>query len=325
MNFQGNWIDIVIIFGTLIFLIDGIRAGLIYGILEFAGFVISLVAALLLFSKAAIIFTSFFSIPENFAAPAGFLLVWIAAETIYFFVAKRLFSKIPQNFLKNLINRFGGVFPAIVNSLAFWAFLLTLFVSLPLPSTIKSAIFNSEIGSTLVSKTAQLEKPLAAVFGPAVSDIQKSLTFITVVPQSSERINLNFVPKELRLDPASEERMLTLVNQERESRGLRTLVLDSAIREVGRAHSRDMFEKGYFSHYSPAGEDAADRLEKTGITYTIAGENLALAPDVVRSHQGLMDSPGHKRNILTAEFGKVGIGVVDGGIYGKMFTQVFID
>ena len=325
MNFQGNWVDLLVIFGTLIFLIDGIRAGLIYGFLELAGFIVSLVFALLFFSKAGIIFTKFFSIPENFAAPAGFLLVWVVTETIYFFVAKRLFAKIPQDFLNNLLNRFGGAIPAIVNSLAFWAFLLTLFVALPVPSTIKSAIFNSETGPILVSKTAQLEKPLAQVFSPAITEVQKSLTFLTIVPESRERVNLRFTQKELKIDSVSEEKMLELVNSERAQRGLRALVPDSAIREVARAHSKDMFERGYFSHYSPEGEDAADRMEKAGVSVVIAGENLAFAPDVVRAHQGLMESPGHRANILRPGFGKVGIGVIDGGIYGKMFTQVFTD
>jgi len=38
-----------------------------------------------------------------------------------------------------------------------------------------------------------------------------------------------------------------------------------------------------------------------------------------------MDSPGHRANILRPDFRKVGIGVIDGGAYGKMFVQVFTD
>jgi len=39
--------------------------------------------------------------------------------------------------------------------------------------------------------------------------------------------------------------------------------------------------------------------------------------------QGLMNSPGHRANILNPNFHKIGIGVIDGGIYGKMYTQEF--
>ena len=64
-------------------------------------------------------------------------------------------------------------------------------------------------------------------------------------------------------------------------------------------------------------------MDRAGISYSIAGENLALAPSVVRAHDGLMNSSGHRRNILDPAFTKIGIGAIDGGVYGKMFTQIF--
>ena len=84
-----------------------------------------------------------------------------------------------------------------------------------------------------------------------------------------------------------------------------------------------MFEKGFFSHYNLQGESPFDRMDKAGISYVAAGENLALTPTVAIAHQGLMDSPGHRANILSPDFGRIGIGVIDGGIYGKMFVQEF--
>ncbi|KKR88441.1 MAG: SCP-like protein extracellular [Candidatus Gottesmanbacteria bacterium GW2011_GWA2_41_12] len=66
-------------------------------------------------------------------------------------------------------------------------------------------------------------------------------------------------------------------------------------------------------------------MKNAGIFYTEAGENLAFAPNVNIAHAGLMNSPGHRANILSPDFGKVGIGVIDGGIYGEMFVQKFTD
>jgi len=43
------------------------------------------------------------------------------------------------------------------------------------------------------------------------------------------------------------------------------------------------------------------------------------------AHNGLMNSEGHRANILEPEFRKIGIGVIDNGVYGKMFVQVFTD
>ena len=117
--------------------------------------------------------------------------------------------------------------------------------------------------------------------------------------------------------------MIDLVNKERTSRGLRSLQYDGKLRDVGRIHSKDMFERGYFSHYSPEGASVANRAEKYGVEYLAIGENLAYAPTLELAHQGLMNSEGHRANILSPDFNKIGIGVIDGGLYGKMFTQVF--
>ena len=86
-----------------------------------------------------------------------------------------------------------------------------------------------------------------------------------------------------------------------------------------------MFARGYFSHYTPEGLSPFDRMAQTDVSYTYAGENLALAPNVTVAMQGLMQSPGHRANILFPNFGKLGVGVIDGGIYGQMYCQEFTD
>jgi uncharacterized protein YkwD len=93
--------------------------------------------------------------------------------------------------------------------------------------------------------------------------------------------------------------------------------------EVARAHSRDMFARGYFSHVSPDGGKLSERIRQRELRYLLAGENLALAPTLPMAHQGLMNSPGHRANILRPHFGRLGIGVLDGGAHGLMVTQNF--
>lgn len=66
-------------------------------------------------------------------------------------------------------------------------------------------------------------------------------------------------------------------------------------------------------------------MENAGIKFVAAGENLALAPSTELAMEGLMNSPGHRANILSPQFGKIGIGAMQGGIYGLMFTQEFTD
>jgi uncharacterized protein YkwD len=64
-------------------------------------------------------------------------------------------------------------------------------------------------------------------------------------------------------------------------------------------------------------------MRKAKVRFLAAGENLALGQTLQICHRGLMNSPGHRANILKAAFGRVGIGILDGGFNGLMITQNF--
>jgi len=140
-----------------------------------------------------------------------------------------------------------------------------------------------------------------------------------------ENIALPFLPPLLETDAQAEKEMLELINAERSTAGLNELALDPEISEVARLHSEDMWRRQYFAHENPDDESPIERMSEGDIDFEFAGENLALARTVLRAHRGLMESPGHRENILDPGFRRVGIGVVDGGMYGKMFTQNFAD
>ena len=123
---------------------------------------------------------------------------------------------------------------------------------------------------------------------------------------------------------AEEAQLLNLINQERTSRGLSPLQTDSELIRVARMKSQDMVDNNYFSHYSPTYGYFSTMLRNEGIDYRAAGENIATAPSVSSAHQALMNSPGHRDNILRSGYTHVGIGIVQGGSGGKMFTQIFI-
>ena len=119
--------------------------------------------------------------------------------------------------------------------------------------------------------------------------------------------------------------MLQMINEERQKHGLKLLQADPEMLQVARAHSQDMFAKGYFAHDDLDGKDPFDRMRAANIRFATAGENLALAQTVGIAHVNLMNSPGHRANILNPSFGRVGIGILDGGFYGLMISQEFRD
>ncbi|MCM3704929.1 MULTISPECIES: CAP domain-containing protein [Cytobacillus] len=121
---------------------------------------------------------------------------------------------------------------------------------------------------------------------------------------------------------AYEKKVLELTNQEREKAGVPALKLDEELSKVAREKSRDMKSKGYFDHNSPTYGSPFDMMKQFGISYTTAGENIAMgqqSPEEVV--QAWMNSEGHRKNIMNANFTHLGVGHVADGNY---WTQMFI-
>ena len=138
---------------------------------------------------------------------------------------------------------------------------------------------------------------------------------------ASIKIAINYT--DLKEDEQAEITMLALVNSEREKAGLSKLKMETNLQQISRQYAKEMWQKQFFSHTSPEGLSTFDRLKNNNIRYIIAGENLALAPNVNLSHKGLMDSPPHKKNLLEPNFQKVGIGAVSNGKSSVIFVQLF--
>ncbi len=121
-----------------------------------------------------------------------------------------------------------------------------------------------------------------------------------------------------------EQQMLNMINQERAANGVQPLKMDSRLVTLARKKSQDMIDNNYFSHTSPTYGSPFQMLKDAGVSYRTAGENIAGNSSVSGAHKALMNSSGHRRNILNPNYTAVGIGIVKGGPYGMMFTQLFI-
>lgn len=142
---------------------------------------------------------------------------------------------------------------------------------------------------------------------------------------STQRPSAAPLPSRSGTNLSSEESvMLSMINKERSASGLAPLKSDSALTRLARLKAKDMIDGGYFNHQSPTYGSPFDMMKSAGVSYKTAGENLAGASSVASAHKNLMNSPGHRANILNGAFNRVGIGIVSGGPYGKMFVQMFI-
>ncbi len=119
------------------------------------------------------------------------------------------------------------------------------------------------------------------------------------------------------------------INVERTQRALPALVLNACVVYVARLRSDDMASLNYFSHTSPSGETAFSLLDQYDVPHGWAGENLARNnyPDdesVDVAIRALMESDGHRANILSANYTQMGVGAAADGAGMKYFTMIFI-
>ena len=121
-----------------------------------------------------------------------------------------------------------------------------------------------------------------------------------------------------------EQKVVELVNVERQKAGLPALKMDASLSNVARAKSKDMAVNNYFAHQSPTYGSAGDMLRQYGISWHAWGENIAAGqstPEIVVN--AWMNSSGHRANILSSNFSKIGVGYVTSSSGRPYWTQIF--
>ncbi len=135
-------------------------------------------------------------------------------------------------------------------------------------------------------------------------------------------------PGEGELDATdAQERLLELINADRERARLPPLALHAELNGVALAHSQDMHASGFVGHTSPTTGGPPDRVQRAGIRTPLVLENAGRGYSPSEVHRGLMDSPGHRANVLSPDATHVGIGVLvereeDRNAY--LVTQLFV-
>lgn len=123
------------------------------------------------------------------------------------------------------------------------------------------------------------------------------------------------------------ERLFGLVNASRHAAGLAPLAFHRGLAEVARAHDEDMRAHGFVGHTSPTTGAAPDRVARAGIRVNAVLENIGQGYSPEEVHEGLMQSPGHRANIMNPDATHVGIGVVarkDAASTLYLVTELFI-
>ena len=137
---------------------------------------------------------------------------------------------------------------------------------------------------------------------------------------------------------AEEQYLLELINADRASAGVQPLAGDGALNLAADNHSQWMIDADVFSHTGANGSSPTARMQAAGYAFTGAwsnGENIGwmslrapegYADELQQLHAGLMNSPGHRANLLNGTFTEVGLGFQVGeyqGWQGAFVTEDF--
>lgn len=317
---QMNVVDIVLIVIALLSIYSGWLKGFILGALELIMFVMGILLTFCCYPYIVSLLNKYGVNVGMWTVPISFIIALIFIRIILSILVNQLLKFIPASVHTNEANHALGIISGAINGIVWATIISALLLSIPFSGRLSVKTHESVFAEKLADKVEWLDEKLSPVFDNAIN---KTINKLTIEPDSDKAVWLGFKYSNPKVREDLEARMLILINEERLKIGQKILHFDPEMLIVAREHSKDMFARGYFSHITPEQTSPFDRMRKAKINYTAAGENLALGQTLNICHRGLMNSPGHRANILNPLFNRVGIGVLDGGIYGLMITQNF--
>lgn len=108
----------------------------------------------------------------------------------------------------------------------------------------------------------------------------------------------------------ADQQLFKLLNMVRQNARVPALQWDSRLAEAAHAHAQKLAGHNDLSHRYPGEPDLTQRVRATGALVSAVAENIAVAGEPEEVHLALMNSPGHRANILNPQYNAVGIGAV---------------
>lgn len=321
-------VDYVLLITLGVFALDGLRRGLLLGVVELVGIALTLAATVSLYPFVGTLLTENLGASgpiANVLAFAALIGLGLGLTTLIASIVRTVLGPIVGVLPPiRLLDALGGLAPGFVKGAVIIALFAAGIRALPMAAELKR-VFD---GSSVIAQTAPIGALVAPDLPPLLGRLGLDMAVVAPPPQASSAPGRTLqLPPGVRpeVDPVAESAMLDMLNRERVTQGLVALSVDERLRQAARDHSDEMIRERYFAHESPTYGSPFDRMLRAGARFGAAGENLAFAPNVETAHRGLMNSPDHRKNILTPAFRRIGIGVMRAGAWGRMFTQNFAD
>lgn len=183
--------------------------------------------------------------------------------------------------------------------------------------TLKATV--SPSGSSNLTWTSSNKKVATVDTSGKVKAVGKGTASITV--KTSNGKSAVCVVSVITQNEAYVEEVINRVNVERTKRGLSKLTVNSRLSNAAKKRAAETEKK--LSHTRPNGKSFSTVLDEYGVKYTVAGENIAYNYyTAAEAMEGLMDSKGHRDNILNKKFSHIGVGLYEKDGF-KYLVQLF--
>lgn len=208
-----NWLDIVILIILAAFAYHGWLRGFVLTMLDVLGLLIGAAMAVILYRFPGGWLMAW-GLPRPIANSLAFIGIFLIIEAIFWAVARRFYRSLPRSTEISPINHVLGIIPGLIKGVIFLAVLIPLMMAFGIGIS-NSTIEGSFFGRMLSRAESSTEKVVAYI---VPQNMGKDFEFVTIKPGSQESIQIAAVT-DPSLNPAAEQEMLTLLNQNRTQNG----------------------------------------------------------------------------------------------------------
>ena len=190
-------------------------------------------------------------------------------------------------------------------------------------TTLRKNSINYQINNNETYDVFQINNSYVTIFYDKHEN--NTITAIQIINKEMEQSkDALYTKPSPQLKEGFEYQLFDLTNATRVKHGLSILNWDEKASKTAQKHSLDMAENQYFSHINLHGQSLFDRMKEDNISFITAGENLAYGQfSSIFAHEGLMNSLGHRKNILQKGYKRLGVGVAFNNESQPYYTENF--
>jgi len=312
-----NIVDIIALFLVVAFALFAFFGDPLKTIKSFVSFVLAFIGSSLLLNSAVNL-AQRFGYKENVYTP---LVIYTFLIIIFWgLLFSLILPALPKAKFRSIYFRIAGL---LIGGL--YGFVFAVFLSGVLPQFLLSPSAIDLVYNSRMITFIRDRNPAKTFKEDYLRSISPRLSQAILVPEEDNTVIKLDIPRTTQSEISAKDEFLLfdLTNSARTSAGQAALVKDESLSILARSYASEILASGNFAHTDKLGNTPDARAKSMSIEFDYFGENLAFAPTVLVAQEGLMNSKGHRANIESPVFRRIGIAVLDVRYFGKIIVVEF--